>query len=111
CTAHDDSRLYAARPQEFYAHRMNQDSAPSRLCIGRTVEDREIVMYGNCPLKGHGPAGGTLLIGGLHGDEVATVLLLEDFLARNLAADGLSTPTAILPLANPDAYERRSRYN
>lgn len=90
---------------------MNQDSAPTRYSIGRSVEDREIVVYGNCPLDRPPVEGGTLLIGGMHGDEVATVLLLEDFLARYLAPGNLAEPTAILPLANPDAYERRSRYN
>ncbi len=53
----------------------------------------------------------TFLIGGMHGDETATVLLLEDFLARATGGRTLSGPVAILPVANPDAYERRSRYN
>ena len=90
---------------------MNQDFVPIRRSIGRSVEDREIVLYGNGPLEGREPGRGTLLIGGMHGDEVATVLLLEDFLARYVAQGVLTEPVAILPLANPDAYERRSRYN
>lgn len=90
---------------------MNQDFVPTRRSIGRSVEDREIVVFGNCPLDGAQPGRGTLLIGGMHGDEVATVLLLEDFLARYVPAGELADPVAVLPLANPDAYERRSRYN
>lgn len=51
----------------------------------------------------------SLLIGGMHGDEAATILLLEAF--REVCAGKLEGPTAILPLANPDGYVRRSRYN
>jgi hypothetical protein len=86
---------------------MNQPFAPNRKIIGRSVEDREIVLYET----GDGAGGGTLLIGGMHGDEVATILLLEDFFARYLTNGGLAAPVAVLPLANPDAHERRSRYN
>jgi hypothetical protein len=91
---------------------MNDDStpasaweiAPGRFRIGATVEGRDIIAH----LVGRDP-GGTLVIGGMHGDETATVLLVEDFLARH--AGSLRAPAAILPLANPDGYERRSRYN
>lgn len=86
--------------------------APNRWRIGTSVEGRDIILHGAGPLRdGARTAGSTLLIGGMHGDETATVLLLEDFLARYGAADSLPTHTAILPLANPDGYSRRSRYN
>jgi hypothetical protein len=45
----------------------------------------------------------------MHGDEVATVHLLENFIAETLPQ--LSSPVAVLPLCNPDGYERRTRYN
>ncbi len=90
---------------------MNQDAALSRYCIGHSVENREIIVFSNGPRDLPGPVGGTFLIGGMHGDEVATVLLLEDFLARHLATGALSRPIAVLPIANPDGCARRSRYN
>ncbi len=83
----------------------------TRLCIGVSVENRDIVVHGDRHLEAEGNQGGTLLIGGVHGDEVATILLLEDFLVRHAAPRMRSQPVAILPVANPDGYERRSRYN
>jgi hypothetical protein len=80
--------------------------------IGRSVEDRSIVLHANFPLDAAPPEGITLLIGGTHGDEAATVLLLEAFRREELA-DGVlaGRPVAVLPLANPDSYHRGSRYN
>ena len=75
--------------------------------IGRSVEGRDIVIQANFDLAAIAPAGATLLIGGTHGDEQATIVLLERFLARGLPA----TPVAVLPLHNPDGFLRRSRYN
>jgi hypothetical protein len=80
----------------------------NRVSIGASLEGRDILLHTYGP-EGEESAGRTLLVGGLHGDEAATILLLEDFLAR--FAGGLRTPAAVLPVANPDAYERRSRYN
>jgi hypothetical protein len=69
-------------------------------------------VYGDRDLEaGRASHASTLLIGGMHGDESATVILLEDFLARHSGAGRLPAPTAVLPLANPDSYARRSRYN
>lgn len=76
--------------------------------LGTSVEGREIVGYFT-PGEWPGGRGSTLLIGGMHGDEVATIRLLEEFLSTY--AETLPTPVAILPLANPDGYERRTRYN
>jgi hypothetical protein len=81
-------------------------------CIGSSVEGREIVVRGNVFLETRGNSeGGTLLIGGMHGDEVATIFLLEDFLVRHPVADKAGDSVAILPVANPDGYVRHSRYN
>ena len=73
----------------------------TRNVIGRSVEGRDIVAWEH----GGGGAGRTLLIGGLHGDEFATILLLENFVPPG----GLTV--AILPLANPDGLVHRTRYN
>ena len=53
----------------------------------------------------------TLLIGGTHGDEPATVLLLESFLQSSAWAALPACPVIVLPLANPDGYKRGTRYN
>jgi hypothetical protein len=89
-----------------------QEIAPGNICLGETVEGRKIHawLHGGAALA-PGGLGGTLLIGGMHGDEVATILLLEDFQARFAATGQLRAPTAIVTLANPDGYARRSRYN
>ncbi len=75
---------------------------------GRSVEGRDLFVHGRGDL-----AGGVLLLGGLHGDERATSLLLESFLEERL---GFGKPfpglgVAVIPVANPDGYARRSRYN
>jgi protein MpaA len=46
-----------------------------------------------------------LIIGGIHGDESASIDLVREF-----APPG-SNPVALLPLANPDGFARASRYN
>lgn len=83
-----------------------QGSQIFRHLIGRSVEQREIVVETNfSPTEP--PPGITLLIGGTHGNEPATVRLLEA-----LIADGLPpTPVAVLALHNPDALARYTRYN
>lgn len=55
------------------------------------------------------PRGITLLIGGQHGDEPATVRLLESF--RDSYLNGDLAPTALLAPANPDGWVRGTRYN
>jgi Succinylglutamate desuccinylase / Aspartoacylase family len=75
-----------------------------RVVIGHSIEGREIVLW---ETNAGGDAPRTLLVGGLHGDEMATITLLETFRARVPEAG----PVAILPLANPDGFERRTRYN
>lgn len=68
--------------------------------IGFSVEGRPIELWS-------GPAGskGTLIIGGVHGDERAPVDLVREF----VPPPGI--PVALLPLANPDGFARASRYN
>lgn len=80
-----------------------------RRSIGTSVEGREQIVHANFDLTAPAPRGVTFLIGGMHGDEIATVLLLEDFVEKHLAT--VATPTAVLPLCNPDGYEHCTRYN
>ncbi len=51
----------------------------------------------------------TLILGGIHGNEPATVHLLQEFLEPHLAA--LRVPVVIVPLCNPDGHALDSRYN
>jgi hypothetical protein len=71
---------------------------------GRSVLGREIVVRSNFDPAGAPPANLTLLIGGQHGDEPATVDLLESF-------PWPAEPTAILARANPDGLVAYTRYN
>jgi protein MpaA len=80
--------------------------------IGRSVEDREILVHANFDFAaGVIPRDSTLLIGGTHGDEPATVRLLEDFRQSPAWTELRDFPTIVLPLANPDGCERGTRYN
>jgi protein MpaA len=80
--------------------------------IGRSVEGRDIVVHANFDLSVPPTSGGaTLLIGGTHGDEPATVQLLEDFLRGSFWAELSDSPAMVLPLANPDGRQRGTRYN
>jgi hypothetical protein len=69
--------------------------------IGQSVEGRAIELWADPP----GPDS-TLIIGGIHGDEPATIELTREFTPP---AD--VPPVALLPLANPDGFERATRYN
>jgi hypothetical protein len=79
--------------------------------FGRSAEGREIVVEGNFDLAAEErPSRITLLIGGQHGDEPATVSLLESF--RRLWLPFLpDSPIAIVAPANPDGLVRVTRYN
>jgi hypothetical protein len=68
--------------------------------IGFSVEGRPIELWSDAA----GP-NGTLIIGGIHGDEPAAIDLVREF------SPPRGNPVARLPLANPDGLERRSRYN
>jgi hypothetical protein len=80
--------------------------------LGRTVEGREIPVHANFDFAAQPPpAGITLLIGGTHGNEPATVRLMEDFLRPPIWAEVRDFPVMILPMANPDGVARGTRYN
>ncbi len=80
------------------------------MSIGRSVEGREQIVVANFDLKASRPEiAPTLLIGGVHGDEPATVLLLEAFIERYLLE--IAEPVAVLSLCNPDGYRLATRYN
>ncbi|MDB5105852.1 MAG: murein peptide amidase [Fibrobacteres bacterium] len=86
-----------------------------RNIIGNSIDGREIFLHSNFPYHGvPGPdetGTGTLLIGGTHGDERATVSILENFIVSHLDSGTVRTPLAVLPLHNPDGYAADSRYN
>ncbi len=82
---------------------MNHPTA-KRAIIGHSVKGRAIELWVTNAAVAR-PR--TLIIGGLHGDEMATITLLETFLTRLPS----SASVAILPLANPDGFERRTRTN
>ncbi|MHA3770041.1 M14 family zinc carboxypeptidase [Verrucomicrobiota bacterium sgz303538] len=91
---------------------VNWEEISFKRTIGKTVEGRDITVFGEKTFDfGAAMPDSTLLIGGMHGDETATVILLEDFLARYVGTDAWRTPTVVLPLANPDSYVHHSRYN
>jgi hypothetical protein len=77
--------------------------------IGSSVSGRNITALSNFNLQTDPKPGATLLIGGMHGDEPATVFLLESF-GRKYGGL-LGSPVVILSLANPDGFNRNSRYN
>ncbi len=79
-------------------------NAPKRIVIGYSVEGREIIAWEYRPMTG---GTRTLLIGGMHGDEFATVDLLESYRTR-VPRDSF---VAVVPLVNPDGLARRVRYN
>jgi len=77
--------------------------------IGHSREGRPLLLR---RLNPSGTRGGTLLIGGVHGNEQATFFLLDRFLDRALARGGdAPRRVALLARANPDAIARESRYN
>lgn len=77
--------------------------------IGCSVSGTPISVLTNFDLLAEIPPDPTFLIGGIHGDEPATVFLLESFW-RNYG-HLLQRPVAVLPLANPDGFNRNTRYN
>jgi protein MpaA len=81
--------------------------------LGRSVEGREILSYLNSEAASGGTVGGgtTLLLGGTHGDERATIPLLESFIGRFLESRIVGAPVVVIPLLNPDGYARDTRYN
>src|SRR5205823_3943613 len=89
--ARPEPRMVTYRFSPFMKPRDSQ-----QVTLGSSVEGREIVAN----VRGRGGPGSTLLIGGMHGDEIATIRVLERFIPRE-ASGGV----AILSLANPDGHE------
>ena len=84
--------------------------SPFEFRIGRTVENRDIIAKSGFDLGcASVQPGCTLLMGGIHGDEFASIDLLESFVQKQIP--GLNSPVVVIPLANPDGYARHSRYN
>ncbi|MEO7318274.1 MAG: M14 family zinc carboxypeptidase [Chthoniobacteraceae bacterium] len=80
--------------------------------IGRSTEGRDIGVQANFALDPiEIPPNSTLLVGGTHGDEPATVKLLEVFVQSGSWREMRDHPTIVLPLANPDGCLRGTRYN
>lgn len=80
--------------------------------IGTSCAGLGIPAYANFDLAAAAPPENlTLLIGGTHGNEPATVVLLESFFQSPVWAALDACPAIVLPLANPDGYQRGTRYN
>lgn len=81
----------------------------SKVKLGRSVEGRAIDAWVNA-----GRAERTVLVlGGMHGDEPKSVKLAQRFVEfLNAGAGGVDgTRWVIVPVVNPDGYERRKRRN
>ena len=80
--------------------------------IGSSIQGRGLVAESNfdlaAPIR---PANITLIIGGLHGDEKATVALVATFREQWVATREVRAPLVLIPLANPDGFVADSRYN
>jgi hypothetical protein len=80
--------------------------------IGVSVQGRDLVAESNFDLAGTiRPANITLIIGGLHGDEKATVALVATFREGCVARGEMRAPLVMIPVANPDGFVANSRYN
>jgi len=83
-------------------------SVPQRIVVGRSVEGRPLVLH-----RFSRWGGGTLVIGGIHGNEPTSAKVAErlvTLLARR--PEGWDdAPVAVLPRANPDGLVRGTRVN
>ena len=92
-----------------------RSNAPVRFftrTIGYSAENRPLLLHQNAAFDA--APGGTLFIGGMHGDERATTLLLlsfQDRLQRGVCADSAEAPLGIIALANPDGFVLNTRFN
>jgi len=87
----------------------------SREILGRSHEGREILGY-SLPAQPGDKApyprpGGCLIIGGTHGDERATVALLETFRDNHPEGENFVADVYLLPCLNPDGFAKNQRYN
>jgi hypothetical protein len=83
-------------------------AGPERIVLGRSVEGRPIVLH-----RFSRWGGGTLVIGGIHGNEPTSAEVAERLVERLAGeADGWDdAPVAVLPRANPDGLARGTRVN
>jgi hypothetical protein len=80
--------------------------------IGASVQGRDLVVESNFDLTSSiRPANITLIVGGLHGDEKATVALVATFRETLVARQDVRSPLVMMPLANPDGFVANTRYN
>lgn len=85
---------------------------PFPLCVGHSVAGRPLAAIANFdPATTPPPAAITLLLGGIHGNEPATVRLIQEFVAGPPWAALAGRPVIALPVANPDGCAARTRYN
>jgi len=81
---------------------------PRRVELGRSVQGRPITA-----LVFDGTAGTVLVLGGIHGDETASIALVE-LLARRLEAEPSARAgrqVVLIPCVNPDGRAARTRAN
>ena len=77
--------------------------AATRSSIGRSVEGRSIEAY-----TFSGGTGGTLVLGGMHGDEPKGVYVARRLIGR-LGSEVEASAIVIVPVVNPDGYHLRRR--
>lgn len=77
----------------------------SKHCLGLSFEGRPIHASANFDIQSEKSS--TLLLGGMHGDEPATCVLLEMFVGKHRHLP----PTLAIPSLNPDGAHRQWRYN
>jgi hypothetical protein len=83
-----------------------------RKLLARSRQHRNVEVFVNFdPAAPYDRGRSTLLIGGTHGDERATVAILENFISGHLETGLIREPVAVIPLLNPDGHARNSRHN
>lgn len=92
----------------------NMPAGIAQIRVGISLQGRPIILHAafdpdDRDALSRDPTG-TLLIGGTHGDERATVALLDSFLASRPGRHR-ETAFAVLSLHNPDGHEADTRYN
>ncbi len=78
--------------------------------IGLSVLGKTIWAWSNFPWTAQ-PDSSTLIIGGIHGNEPATGVLLKKFISTRSKGPNLPGNVVIIPIANPDGYHLKSRFN
>jgi protein MpaA len=83
-----------------------------RRVLASSREGREIEIHANFDLEGDFDRSRfTLIIGGTHGDEKATVPIIENFFRDFVESGKVGDPVVVIPLLNPDGHARGTRYN